>query len=225
MWSFESADVKMRTPCFALLLFTLPAIIMFRSSYWSMPWAIPENVKGTADLEQWKSFMTRFAKNYSSQSEEMERFKIFHANLDYIHQHNKQVNISFQLGVTKFADLTHSEYQSRFYGGFDRFDDLLLRQKADEEMQNSLKFDFYNYIMFTEEVQEMPKSKDWRDDGAVTRVKDQADCGSCWAFGAVGAIEALNFFHKGELVALSEQNVVDCASNLKYRAKGCAGGE
>ena len=212
-------------PHIALLVITLSATII-QCLHWSvpLPLAIPDADDGecTVNLEDWDTFKIHFAKNYSSQSEDMARLQIFRENLDYIHQHNKQVNNSFELGVTKFADLTHLEYQSRFHGGFDRFDDLpRLQQEANED---SLKFDFSNYLMFTEEIKELPKSKDWRADGAVTRVKDQADCGSCWAFSAVGAIEALNYFHKGELVELSEQNVLDCASNSKFKAKGCAGG-
>lgn len=65
----------------------------------------------------------------------------------------------------------------------------------------------------------MPSSVDWREKGAVTAVKDQRNCGSCWAFGAVGAVESHYFLKTGNLTALSEQNVLDC-----YEKGGCGGG-
>lgn len=68
----------------------------------------------------------------------------------------------------------------------------------------------------------IPDSIDWRTKGAVTEVKDQGDCGSCWAFSAIGAIESHYFIKTGKLVSLSEQNIVDCT--LDHGNSGCSGG-
>jgi cathepsin L len=69
-----------------------------------------------------------------------------------------------------------------------------------------------------------PASIDWRSKGAVTSVKDQGQCGSCWTFSSTGAVEGAWAISTGQLINLAEQELVDCAG-AKYGSMGCNGGQ
>lgn len=69
---------------------------------------------------------------------------------------------------------------------------------------------------------DLPSAVDWRHKGAVTEVKNQRECNSCWAFTAVGALEAQQFLKNGTLWSLSPQNLIDCSTS--FGNNGCAGG-
>nr|CAH7731777.1 unnamed protein product [Callosobruchus chinensis] len=107
------------------------------------------------------------------------------------------------MGINQFADLTKEEFKK-----------MMSLRKA----QRGGKL-----MTFNGEV-EVPNSVDWRKLGAVTEVRNQGDCGSCWAFSAAAAIEGQVFIHKKILETLSPQNLMDCATG-KYGNFGCHGGD
>jgi xylem cysteine proteinase len=147
------------------------------------------------------SFMREFNKNYESIEETVTRYNIFAENYRYIQNHN-EFNYDFTLGVNQFADLTMEEIKEKYLG-----------LKAPDHNPCKLKH---------EPIKGEPKI-DWRAKGAVAKVKNQGNCGSCWAFSAIGALEGLHFILTKELTTYSEQELVDCSR--AYWNEGCNGGE
>ncbi|XP_028794992.1 P34 probable thiol protease-like [Neltuma alba] len=133
-------------------------------------------------------------------------------NLNHIKETNaKRSNSSrggYRLGLNKFVDMSPKEFK-RVY----------LRQLPAPTTSNpATTASRSGYVK--QDSCTPPASVDWRQKGAVTPVKDQQSCGSCWAFGSIGAIEAIHAIKTGELISLSEQELVDCYSV----SRGCSGG-
>lgn len=151
----------------------------------------------------WQQFKADYNKFYPANgNEEQERFQIFKDNIDVIEATNAK-KLSYELGVNEFADLTWDEFASTHLGykSGNRFGDLP-------------KAPFPN-------ITEVADSIDWVAKGAVTPVKNQAQCGSCWAFSATGSMEGTYFVASGKLVSLSEEDLVQCDHNGD---QGCQGG-
>jgi KDEL-tailed cysteine endopeptidase len=125
-----------------------------------------------------------------------------------VRAHNTASAASHWLGMGPLADLTHDEHRARHLGY--RAD---LRPAADLRAARDKPFSHAGV--------EAPRAVDWRARGAVAGVKNQAMCGSCWAFSTTGAVEGINAIVTGELRALSEQELVDCDTS---RDHGCHGG-
>ncbi len=158
----------------------------------------------------WKEFnyfMKKYDKEYESVDEFRYRFSVFKENMFDIFEHNSGKH-NFTLNMNHFTDLTKDEY--RIFNGFS------LYNKVDSR---------FGCEPFSPKHITAGDSIDWRDLDAVTSVKDQGKCGSCWTFSATGAIEGAWAINEQDLVDLSEQELVDCATGIKYGSHGCNGGQ
>ncbi|KAJ7948455.1 Cysteine protease [Quillaja saponaria] len=151
--------------------------------------------------EQW---MAQHGRVYKDANEKEMRYKIFKQNVAYIESSNNAANKPYKLGINPFADLTNEEFiakRNRFKGHM-----------------CSTSITSFKY----ENVTAVPSTVDWRKKGAVTPIKDQGQCGSCWAFSAVAATEGITKLSTGKLVSLSEQELIDC--DTSGVDQGCQGG-
>jgi len=148
------------------------------------------------EFQEFELFAQSFNKQYSSEQEKLQRFEIFRDNLAYIRAFNSREK-SWKMGVNQFADLTPDEFRSMYLRPF--------------EVENAEVEGVYG---------DDPDVVNWVKKGAVTSVKDQGQCGGCWAFSTTGVMEGDWFIKYGELISLSEQELIDC--NLKNY--GCEGG-
>jgi len=157
----------------------------------------------------WKKFIGLFDEGmgrYSSMAEHDKRFGIFKSNMDIAAEHNAGDH-GWTMGITQFADMTSFE-----------FEEFLERNSA-----NKIQFEGERTTFDASQYPTAPDAKDWVDEGAVTPVKDQGQCGSCWAFSTTGSLESANKLHgDGVLASLSEQMLVDCSGSAGNQ--GCNGG-
>ncbi|KHN07963.1 Vignain [Glycine soja] len=126
----------------------------------------------------------------------------------HVHNTNK-MDKPYKLKLNKFADMTNHEFRSTYAGS------KVNHHRMFRDMPRG------NGTFMYEKVGSVPASVDWRKKGAVTDVKDQGHCGSCWAFSTVVAVEGINQIKTNKLVSLSEQELVDCDTEENA---GCNGG-
>ena len=152
-------------------------------------------------FNEWK---IEHGKSYGSFEEEASRLAVFEKNLELVSAHNemhKKGQVSFSLAMNHLADLTNEEYKKG-----------LLNYKSARangvEVESTAAYEHKrpeSREMFT-----LPASVDWTSKGAVTAVKNQGQCGSCWSFSSTGAMEGAHFLAGNSLVELSEQQLIDC---------------
>jgi cathepsin L len=149
--------------------------------------------------EKFISWMDEHEKSYGHEEWRF-RYATWKDNLQFVLEHNARNDVTFTVEMNKFADLTSEEFNSIY----NRVNMTVVEEPEEEEVPPANN----------------PTSVDWTAAGAVTGVKDQGQCGSCWSFSATGAIEGAWGALKHQKTSLSEQELVSC-DNGDY---GCNGG-
>jgi len=177
-----------------MMIFIAVCVLFIHSS------TVAEEYNAT-DSHQFMTYMKKYGKGYLG-VELQKRSEIFRRNVLKIEEHNVMYHAnksSYYLGINQFTDMTQSEFESLLT--------YVPRNDSSVSMDSNLSH-------------KMSGSVDWRDQGKVTPVKDQGQCGSCWTFGSIAAIETRYAIKYNKLLSFSEQQVVDCDKNCW----GCGGG-
>ena len=148
-------------------------------------------------FDQWKA---EHGVNYAPEQELYRRI-IFESNVAQIEAHNADPTQTYTMGVNQFTALTQEEFEHIYLSAIPPSDAIMLSNREDIELPNG--------------------DIDWTTKGRVSGVKNQGQCGSCWAFSATGVCESWAL-GKGQKVSLSEQQLVDCSGS--YGNHGCNGG-
>jgi C1A family cysteine protease len=159
----------------------------------------------SAEDMEFLKFVSLHGKSYGTKEEFEFRSQIFKKTLANLAVENSRNENTFRLALNKFADWTPAEFK---------------RILSYKPLGKNTKVAALSNV-------QLPTSIDWRDHNAVNPVRDQGQCGSCWAFSAVGAMESRAFIKgidKFGLLKVSEQQLVDCAGG-SYGNEGCNGGE
>ncbi|XP_077251180.1 senescence-specific cysteine protease SAG39-like [Tasmannia lanceolata] len=159
-----------------------------------------------AMIDRYEQWMEKYKRNYTDRHEWQLRFKIYQSNVELIDAINF-INASYKLIDNQFADMTNEEFRATYLG-------FVLPHQQPKRRSN--------FMYKNKNTTELPVSVDWREKGAVTSIKDQGNCGSCWAFSAVAAVEGITKLKTGKLLSLSEQELVNC--DVQGQDQGCNGG-
>ncbi|XP_062013011.1 zingipain-1-like [Rosa rugosa] len=155
--------------------------------------------------EQW---MEKYGRVYPNSAEKQRRLAIFMKNVEFVEKSNSEGNKTYKLSINEFSDMTNEEFM-RHHTGYK----IPTSSSSTSSEHKSFR---YQSLAATE----VPASMDWREQGAVTRIRNQGQCGACWAFTVVAAVEGLIQIKTGQLIPLSEQQLVEC----DYNNNGCNGG-
>nr|ANH58183.1 cathepsin L-b [Azumapecten farreri] len=168
--------------------------------------ALATAIRTELDLD-WNVYKKEFNKPYIGE-EEAKRRVTWENNLDYIQKHNLAADRgahTFWLGMNEYGDMTNEEFVQTMNG-----------YRMRTTPSNAPTY------MRPLNAGDLPATVDWRPEGYVTPVKNQGQCGSCWAFSTTGSLEGQHFKANKTLPSLSEQNLVDCSR--KQGNQGCEGG-
>ncbi|XP_055926539.1 procathepsin L-like isoform X2 [Argiope bruennichi] len=156
----------------------------------------------------WNEFKHFFDKNYDDDEDTM-RQNMWNDLLNNMFSHNMKFHakkVPYSMGLNEFSDMSHDEFTKKMTG-----------LDSEKNCQNS------SLIYQPPPNPKIPENVDWREHGYVTEVQNQGACGACWAFCSIGSLEGQHKRKTGQLIKLSEQNLIDCSK--PEGNKGCGGGQ
>ncbi|XP_050431777.1 uncharacterized protein LOC126840214, partial [Adelges cooleyi] len=156
---------------------------------------------------EFEQFLRKYNKSYNNETERMMRFERFQEALSSINKLNRNCGGYTKYGITRFADLSPEEFAKRH---------LTPRTTRLTGMGG-----FYMRRPKRSVTTTLLENVDWRNKGAITAVRDQKDCGACWAISVVEVIESVYAIKTGSLQAFSVQEMLDCSGGFN---QGCLGG-
>jgi cathepsin L len=164
------------------------------------------------DSYTFSDYVDEFGRTYSSSEEYAFRKQIFETNLEIIKAHNRDSSKTWKQGVNNLSDRTEEEYRRLL--GYRKDLAAVLPKKGKLIMSR------------VNNLTALPTEVDWRKSGVISPVKDQGQCGSCWAFGTAESLESSWALATGQLPILSEQQILDCVPNPNQcgGVGGCGGG-
>lgn len=180
-------------------------------------------------IERFQRWKAAYNKSYATAAEERRRFRVYARNMAYIEATNAEAEaagLTYELGETTYTDLTNQEFMAMYTApppaqlpaDEDEHDQAVITTRAGPvDAVGGAPGQLPAYVNLSTAA---PASVDWRASGAVTAVKNQGRCGSCWAFSTVAVVEGIYQIRTGKLVSLSEQELVDCDT----LDDGCDGG-
>lgn len=175
------------------------AALLAGAALFNMEVSTPKNY-----LSQFEEFKHTYGKAYAS-DEAIYRFQVFTSNVEKIERHNADATQTYTMEVNQFADMTSEEFIAKV---------LMM------DLQDHL----YPFPPTTSSKgANAPSSVDWRDKSVLNPIKNQGQCGSCWAFSTTGTLESNLAIAKGSLKSFSEQQLVDCCGDKGYQCLGCNG--
>ncbi|KAL4459369.1 hypothetical protein ABPG74_017982 [Tetrahymena malaccensis] len=168
-------------------------------------------VEALTHYNEWRKNNPRV---YINDAEKQFRQTMFLENFQKIQDHNSNPSHTYQLGLNQFSDMTQEEFAQKI------LTNIPIQGKS---QKNSVSSSNKSSVQTTSTT--VAASFDWRTKGALTPVKNQGNCGSCWAFSATGVMESFNFIKNHVLTSFSEQQLVDCVTTSNgYYSYGCNGG-